>query len=323
MTMTAMNVDDDFVLAHPSADVRPPLKWAGGKRQLLDRLRRWFPTQFDRYREPFLGGGAVFFDLSSRGHLVDCPTVLSDTNGDLVGCYLMVRDHVEDVIISLKDLEKGHERNTNDHYYAVRERFNSARRCLHRGSHQLNAREYTSELAAQFIYLNRTGFNGLFRLNASGGFNVPSGKYKDPKICNAEGLRAAASFLNSSSVELVQGDFDAVLGSGRPGDFVYLDPPYHPISATANFTGYTAHGFTDEDQHRLQRRVIGLAREGAWVLLSNSTAPLITHLYVDDASARAVGLTAHTVSAKRAISSKGSGRSAVMEYVITNAPSRA
>ncbi len=172
---------DEFTLVAPSPPVDPFLKWAGGKRQLRSSLRQHYPPVFTGYVEPFLGGGTVFFDLATQGRLEDRPTTLSDVNGDLIGCYRMVRDHVEEVIQTLTDMAVGH---TADHYDEVRDDFNAHRRRL-RTRPGLVSDGYTPDLAARFIYLNRTGFNGLFRLNAHGAFNVPEGRYTNPTICDA------------------------------------------------------------------------------------------------------------------------------------------
>jgi DNA adenine methylase len=168
------------------------------------------------------------------------------------------------------------------------------------------------------IYLNRTGYNGLYRLNARGEFNVPAGRYAAPRICDADNLRQVAAAFGRARLRLQVGAFDRVLRGARLGDFIYIDPPYAPLSATARFTSYTAGGFGPEDQVRLRDLVIELARRGCQVLLSNSTAPEIRELYVDDRRARAAGLRAHEVPARRAINSRASGRGPVMEYLIAN-----
>ena len=169
------------------------------------------------------------------------------------------------------------------------------------------------------IFLNRTGFNGLFRLNSTGAFNVPIGRYKNPLICDADNLRAVAAALGAG-VTLKQDTFESVLTHARRGDFVYFDPPYAPLTRTALFTSYTAAGFSLEDQERLQQVVIQLASRGCWVLLSNSTAPDVTRLYDGNPEAAAVGLRAHKVPARRVINSDAAKRGAVLEYLITNIP---
>lgn len=290
--------------------VRPFVKWAGGKRQLLPELRRFVPDRFSAYHEPFLGSGALFFDLWTRGVLDGRAAHLTDSNVDLIGCYAAVRDNVEAVIASLDALERAHREDPATHYYRVRdELFNPAR-----DGHSPWGR-YSPDLAAMFIYLNRTGFNGLFRLNSRGAFNVPAGRYANPTICDASNLRAVAAALSSDAVEIREAHYDAIRERARTGDFVYFDPPYVPLSATARFTAYTADGFTDADQRRLQEIACELVGRGCHVVISNSTAPMVGQLYGE---ARSHGLRAHRVAAKRAINSDSGGRGEVMEYIISN-----
>lgn len=297
---------------------RPLLKWAGGKRQLLPALRRFFPAQFNRYWEPFLGSGAVFFDLQGRGRLDAHGVTLADTNPDLIACYTTVRDYPQQVIEELSRLAGAHQRRGSSHYYEVRnERFNPQRRALVPGAGGL---AYTPALAAMLIYLNRTGYNGLFRLNADGAFNVPAGRYTKPRICDAENVLQVAAALRRKDVALAYQGFDGVVDGARPGDFLYLDPPYAPLSATARFTSYTAEGFNSDDQLRLRNVLITLAARGCHVVMSNSTAPEITRLYATDGAVAAAGLRCHTVRARRAINSNASRRGSVEEYVITNVP---
>jgi DNA adenine methylase len=297
--------------------VRPILKWAGGKRQLLPALRRYYPPQFDRYFEPFLGSGAVFLDCHNHGLLDGRAVHLSDINADVIGCYRMVRDDVEGVIGELVGLDEGHRRDGRRHFYEVRDgRFNVIRRDVHASRDPATA--YTPALAAMLIYLNRTGYNGLFRVNSRGAFNVPAGRYSSVRICDGPNLRRWSAALGRPDLTLEVGSFEESLGTAGRGDFVYLDPPYAPVSATAHFTSYTAGRFGADSQAALQRAVIGLARRGAAVLLSNSVAPDIRRLYKDDVDARSAGLAATTVAARRAINSQASRRGAVREYVITN-----
>lgn len=307
----------------PEADsrvpLRPFLKWAGGKRQLLAELRRCVPEGFRAYHEPFFGSGALFFDLVQRGQVTGKTACLVDNNADLMGCYTAIRDRVDEVIAWLQLLASAHRDNPMEAYYRVRDRlFNPARRLFFAPGGQ--PRHYGAELAAMFIYLNRTGFNGLFRLNQRGEFNVPMGRYLNPTICDERNLRNAAAALQPANVALRTGEFDSILEIAAESDFVYLDPPYAPVSTTANFTSYTSAGFSDDDQRRLQKAVVGLAARGCHVVLSNSTAPLITELYATHSAARKVGLRVHKVAAKRAINSDPSRRGKIAEYVITNVP---
>lgn len=297
------------------AKARPFLKWAGGKRQLLPELRRFVPRNFGSYFEPFAGSAALFFDLWESEVLDERRATLIDSNADLIGCYRAVARDVGAVIAALRRLAAAHEKDPAGHFYLVRDQqFNPARRAVFcRGGD-----EYPPQLAAMFIYLNRTGFNGLYRLNSKGDFNVPVGRYARPQICDEARLRAVAAALAFSDVAIRQGAFETLRDFARPGDFIYLDPPYAPLNTTAKFTSYTAVGFSDDDQRRLQALVIDLARKGCQVVLSNSTAPLITELYATNAGARRAGLRAHIVAAKRSINSDPARRGEVPEYIISN-----
>jgi DNA adenine methylase len=300
-----------------STAVRPILKWAGGKRQLLPALRPFYPSEFSRYIEPFVGSGAVFLDLYNRGLLAGREVRLSDINADLIGCYRAVRDTVDAVIDELQQLEAGHLSRGSAHFYEVRnERFNPVRRTVHACARP--AERYTPALAAMLIYLNRTGYNGLFRVNSHGAFNVPAGRYGSLRICDPANLRRLAAALQGPSLSLEVREFPEAIAAAGGGDFVYLDPPYAPVSRTASFTSYTAAGFGPIHQEALQRAVIALAGRGAHVLLSNSVAPDISALYDDNAEARGAGLKTRRVEARRAINSSASRRGPVTEYLITN-----
>ena len=305
---------------HLEIQVRPFLKWAGGKRQLLPQIRRFYPENFGAYYEPFVGSGAVFFDLYNRGLLAGRKAVLIDNNADLVGCYMIVRDQVETLIRHLTKLAHEYRQDPRAHYYTIRDkRFNPERRRIFNGD-GLKSSRYTPALAAKLIYLNRTGFNGLFRLNSKGQFNVPLGRYTNPRICDRENLQLGAVALSETRADICQAPFETMLDRAQPGDFVYFDPPYAPLSRTALFTSYTADRFSLTDQRRLQQVTIKLARRGCWVLLSNSTAPEIAELYDGNRDADAVGLTAYKVPAKRAINSDAAGRGEILEYLISNVP---
>jgi DNA adenine methylase len=302
------------------SSAQPFLKWAGGKRQLLPALRRFYPSQFTRYREPFLGSAAVFFDLHGRGLLEGRGATLADTNPDLIACYTTVRDQPDQVIDELSRHARDHERYGTAHYYEVRnERFNPGRRALLSAAAGFT---YTPSLAAMLIYLNRTGYNGLFRLNANGEFNVPAGRYPRPKICDAANLLKVSALLRRRDITLEHRGFDRVAEEARAGDFLYVDPPYAPLTATARFTAYTAEGFSSRDQARLRDVLVELAARGCHVLMSNSTASEITRLYAEGTAVTAAGLRRHRVSARRAINSNAKRRGRVEEYLITNiAPS--
>jgi DNA adenine methylase len=290
--------------------LRPFLKWAGGKRQLLPALRRFYPGRFDRYWEPFLGSAAVFFDLRALGLLDGRAAILSDTNADLIACYSAIRDEPDEVIHELSLLAAAHAARGTEHYYEVRDtRFNPQRR---------RAGGYTPALAAMFIYLNRTGYNGLFRLNAAGEFNVPAGRYSNPRICDTDNLRGVSAALRCHSIALRHQPFARLMDEARPGDFIYFDPPYAPLTRTAKFTSYTAAGFTHRDQETLRAMMIALAKRGCCVVLSNSTAPDIVELYDGNGEIASAGLQCFTVPARRAINSNAARRGTVNEYIITN-----
>lgn len=265
---------------------RPFLKWAGGKRRLLAQYAPLLPAEIRGYHEPFLGSGAVFFFLRPRLQGRIC---LSDRVGELAATYRAVRDDVEGVIRRLRRHTYGKE-----HYYRVRA--------------QNPKRLSPAGRAARFIYLNRTGFNGLYRVNRRGEFNVPFGRYVNPTICDAEGLRAASAALAEAAVEV--GGFSVLPKKVRPGDFVYLDPPYHPLGGTSNFTAYTSDGFGDGEQRRLAETCRALDEKGARFMLSNSDTPLIHTLYKGFRIGRAFAL--------RAINSNPARRGRIAELVIRN-----
>lgn len=263
---------------------RPFLKWVGGKAQLLDQLRPLLPRRFGRYFEPFVGGAALFFDLRARQ---GAPASLSDVNAELVGCYLAVRDRVEDVIAALRAHTYDEE-----HYYAVRD---------------LRPAELgPAERAARTIFLNRVGYNGLYRVNRSGRFNVPFGRHTNPRICDAVNLRACSRALRGVSVE--ERDFSRVLDHAKKGDFVYFDPPYVPLSPTSDFTAYVPGGFREREQRALAEVFAKLARRGVHVMLSNSNAPLVRELYD--------GFPIDVVYAARSVNSKATGRGKLAEVVV-------
>jgi DNA adenine methylase len=307
-------------LVEAPTPVRPFLKWAGGKRQLLPQLRRFVPVTFREYYEPFIGSGALFFDLATSGSIAHNGAHLTDVNRDLVGCYRAIARDVEAVIGSLLRHAHRHRQGSQQHFYRVRdELFNPMRRQLFgaNSAHSMTV-DYPPRLAAMFIYLNRTGFNGLYRLNSRGEFNVPAGRYANPQICDAANLRAVATVLASPGVSVAVGSFESVLGDAQRGDLLYFDPPYAPLTATSNFTSYTATRFSPDDQRCLRDVAVELAQRGCFVIVSNSTAPLITSLYEKSRSARRAGLRAHKVAARRAINSNARRRGEISEYIITN-----
>jgi DNA adenine methylase len=298
----------DAVLAR----ARPLLKWAGGKRQLLPAFRAFYPEGFRRYYEPFFGSGAVFFDLHASGRVAECAVRLTDSNADLIACYEAVRDRPAAVVAELRRLAGAHARDGAACYYAVRERFNEAR---HAGGGHADP-PASPVLAAMFVYLNRTGFNGLYRVNQSGLFNVPAGRYAKPRILDEALVRATSAALAAPGVTLGLGTFaDAIADAGR-GDFLYFDPPYAPLTATAAFDAYTVPRFSPDDQRQLRDVAADLARRGAHVMVSNSSAPEVRASYLEAVRA-GTGLTLWQLPARRAINSRGARRGPVPELLLT------
>ena len=246
--------------------------------------------------------------------------MLADVNPDLIGCYRTLRDRPEAVIRALYALAREHRAGGNDYYYEVRDtRFNPLRAALQARAAAPGdvADMYSPGLAAMLIFLNRTGFNGLFRLNRQGGFNVPAGRYTNPRICDEKHLRAVAGALASPGVRIDLQSFDRTLDEAGTGDFVYCDPPYAPLSRTSSFANYTAEGFTTFDQRRLQQKVVAACKRGAFVVVSNSSAAEILSAYTT-LDAQKVGLLVRPVAARRAINSKASSRGPVDELIISN-----
>jgi DNA adenine methylase len=269
------------------AEASPIVKWAGGKSKLLDQLLARRPVPFRRYYEPFLGGGAFFFRLAPRD------AVISDCNEDLMNMYRCVAWQVDGII---RRLRTHRERHSEEYFYATRERWN-----------ERSGRQSDVDRAAMFIYLNKTCYNGLWRVNRSGRFNVPMGRYTDPSIFDPAQLRSAAHALQRA--QLRKGDYREVVDDAAAGDFLYFDPPYQPVSATANFTSYTPDSFAEADQRVLADTVRTLVARGCSVMVSNSDTPLIRAIYQ--------GFDITQVSCSRAINSKASRRGAVNEVIIT------
>lgn len=266
---------------------RPFLKWAGGKAQLLSDLLARVPGEFTAYHEPFIGGGALFFALTA-GERRGRGASLSDVNPNLIGAWRAIRDDVEGVIAALAPHV-----NTEEHFYAVRALDPAALS--------------PAEGAARVIFLNKTGFNGLYRENSRGRFNVPFGRYANPTFCDAANLRAVACALRGVSVEAR--DFRTVLDRAKPGDFVYFDPPYVPVSATSYFTAYSRGGdFGPAEQTALRDVFAELAGRGVHVLLSNSDVPFVRDLYA--------GFSIDQVLARRNINSNPAARGAVAEVLV-------
>ena len=265
--------------------VTPIVKWVGGKSKLLPELIARLPERWNRYFEPFSGGAALFFKLAPRA------AVLNDRNADLITTYRTVATDVEAVIRRLAIHRREHD---TEHYYSVRERWNDP-----------SVSWSPVDRAAAFIYLNKTCYNGLWRVNRAGGFNVPVGRYTDPPICTPDALRAAARLL--ARAELRSGDYAAAVADARAGDLVYFDPPYVPVTETSNFTSYTGDGFGAADQRALADLAHALVARGCRVMLSNSDTPFTRALYQ--------GLRVDRVWCARAINSNASRRGEVAEVI--------
>jgi DNA adenine methylase len=262
------------------------LKWAGGKRQLLPRLLGDAPKQIDTYYEPFVGGGALFFALAAAGRFRRA--VLADRNHDLISCYRALRTDVGGVIRALGRLSVSQEE-----YYQIR---------------ALDpARLDAATRAARTIYLNKVGFNGLYRVNSRGEFNVPFGRHRNPVICDEARLRAAAAALQGD-VELLCQNFVETVAPAKPGDFVYFDPPYVPVSATSYFTAYADAPFGPKEQQRLAETLRALGKREVAALLSNSDCPTTRVLYR--------GLRPRSVEVRRAINSVATRRGPVKEILV-------
>ena len=280
----------DQILVTP----KPFVKWAGGKRQLIPILNQNIPESFGTYYEPFLGGGALLFHILTDKNGQKCS--ISDLNSDLVLAYTTIRDRVDSLIASLKNHEKNYKKNSESYYYSIRE------------SNPRSEIEKTSRL----IFLNRTCFNGLYRVNSKGKFNVPLGKYSNPNIVNEENLHAVSHILQSSRVSIKCRDFEAVLSDAKKGDLVYFDPPYQPVSATANFTSYTTKDFTYDDLTRLAELCLKLDSRGCNVLLSNSDSQEVADIFAKNP------WKITRIAANRSINSNSKKRTGHFELLIKN-----
>ncbi len=296
MRNRAVQSEPNILLSSHFPRCYPFVKWAGGKGQLISEINKFIPSSFERYFEPFLGGGAIFFYLVSRQN-TRFTSFLSDTNDELINACTVIRDSVEELIKLVKHHEREYKKSRQEYYYKLR------------ALKPLTA----IERAARFITLNKTCYNGLYRVNKNGIFNVPMGRYKNPLICDVVNLRNISVTLRNSNSRLNVADFQKILNErAAEGDFIYLDPPYSPVSPTANFTGYTNTGFNSDDQLRLAELFKKLDDRGCRILLSNSDTPLIRKLY-EEFSPRS-----KAIQANRAINSRGSKRSGHRELLIRN-----
>ena len=274
----------------PNEKAKPFLQWVGGKREMIPQYEEFIPTSFENYYEPFLGGGAMFF------HLRPNKAILSDNNKELIKTYEGIRDNPEEVIQILKNLRLRH---SEELYLTIRE--------IDRKVDIFQ--EMTSvEIAARMIYLNQTCFNGVYRVNQKGQFNVPIGSSLNRLICDENNIRSASNALKG--IPIIESDFDNTLKDAKKDDFIYLDPPYYPISTNSNFTRYTKEKFYQEDQIRLKEKIDRLHKIGCKVMLSNSDCDFTRGLYAD--------YNIHTVYSGRLLNCKKNGRGKVSELLITN-----
>lgn len=291
-------------------DARPVVKWPGGKGQLLDRLQPLFPPRFNRYIEPFAGAGAVFYRLhnlgliGANGRMRVMPAILNDLNAELMNVYQVVRDHVDDLIECLGQ----HQTHIGDetYYYYIRN--------LDREPDFTQASPVLR--AGRTIFLNKTGYNGLYRVNSKGLFNVPFGDHKKPRVLDQGLLRAVNRALQRA--DLMCCDFAQPMRLARKGDFVYIDPPYQPLSRTANFVAYTRNGFDWDEQQRLAEWIGRLAKRGCFLLINNADTPEIAALYEDAFKAHSLDFKVASFETARSINREGKNRRGAKELTLWN-----
>ena len=276
------------------SEPKPFVKWVGGKRQLMHELENSFPKKFGTYHEPFLGGGAVMFNLLTKDPLLSCN--VSDFNSDLILAYVTIRDKVGKLIESLENHSKNYHKDSVEYYYHIRKQ----------------EPKQQIEKVSRLLFLNKTCFNGLYRVNKKGQFNVPLGRYTNPNIVNKENLTAVSKILQSEKIKISCRDFEAVLDDAKKGDLVYFDPPYQPVSSTANFTSYTHRDFTEDDLERLADLGDQLNSKGCHVLLSNSNSKTVKDFF----SKKHWKIS--SIDANRAINSNAQKRTGHKEIIIKN-----
>ncbi len=277
-----------------SSAPKPFVKWAGGKRQLLPIITKHVPQKFERYFEPFLGGGAVFFNLAHTRR--NAKWFVSDLNSDLVLSYVTIRDRVKELISALESHSEDYFKNQSSYYYKIRE----------------SEPKGQIEKVSRLLFLNKTCFNGLYRVNSKGKFNVPLGKYVHPNIVSKENLIAVSEILQSKDIYIKCQDFEGAIKNTTEGDFVYLDPPYQPVNETSNFTSYTSGNFDYKDQERLHTKFKALDKKGTKILLSNSKSEEIIDLYKEFAD------NIIEINANRFINSVSQKRTGHTELLIKN-----
>ena len=284
-----MSLDTNVKLKY--YNLQPFTKWTGGKRQLLEELRSYMPETYGRYFEPFVGGGALFFDLAPE------QAVINDFNEELINAYRQIKNNPAELI---NLLIKHKENNSKDYYLALRSADRDGR----------ISRMTGVERAARILYMLRVDFNGLYRVNSKNQFNVPYGRYKNPKIVDVDLLYQISEYLNENDIEILQTDFAEAVKDAETGDFVYFDPPYIPLNETSSFTSYTHEGFSYEEQVRLRDTFKELTERGVYAMLSNSSSPLVEELYKD--------FNIYFVEAQRTNGAKSSSRGKISEIIVTN-----
>lgn len=284
-----MSLDTNVKLKY--YNLQPFTKWTGGKRQLLGELRSYMPETYGRYFEPFVGGGALFFDLAPE------QAVINDFNEELINAYRQIKNNPAELI---NLLIKHKENNSKDYYLALRSADRDGR----------ISRMTGVERAARILYMLRVDFNGLYRVNSKNQFNVPYGRYKNPKIVDVDLLYQISEYLNENDIEILQTDFAEAVKDAQTSDFVYFDPPYIPLNETSSFTSYTHEGFSYEEQVRLRDTFKELTERGVYAMLSNSSNPLVEELYKD--------FNIYFVEAQRTNGAKSSSRGKISEIIVTN-----
>lgn len=281
----------NYIMSIEIEKLQPFTKWTGGKRKLIPKLKELMPEIYGNYYEPFIGGGALFFELSPR------VAIINDFNEELINCYIQIKENP----IKLIEILKIHkEKNSKEYYLEIR------------GLDRTDKFKELSkvERAARIMYMLRVDFNGLYRVNSKNQFNVPYGNYANPKIVDEELINNISNYLNTYDITITSGDFEESVSTVKEGDFVYFDPPYIPLNETSSFTSYTHEGFSYEDQVRLRNTVRRLTEKGVKVMVSNSSSKLTIDLYEE--------FNIHYVEVSRTNGAKSSSRGIIKEVIITN-----
>lgn len=283
------------------SNAKPFLKWVGGKSQLIQEITKYLPNKIETYYEPFIGAGAIFFHINPEN------AVINDFNNDLITVYKVIKEKPLDLIKLLESYKK---KNSKEFYYSIRN--------LDRDK----AFNRLSDLkkAARFIYMNKVGYNGLYRVNSRGEFNVPYGTYKNPSILDVDNILAVSERLNKENIKIINGDFELAVKNAKKGDCVYFDPPYDPINETSSFTAYQKEGFSRQEHIRLKRVADSLTNKGVKVIISNSNTKFINELYsnkIEEANGK-IKYKINVVKARRNINSKGNKRGFIEELIIVS-----